>query len=279
MKLPPMIVSKTNARVKALRSAFSGRASQHGELIGIEGVRMLMEAVKSQVQVDMIYIREGAEDLVHILPPEVLNAAPLAILRGDVFDESLDTQHPQPIAATCEIPQPREPVLEQDEGVVLVLDGLQDPGNVGTLIRSAEAFAVRQVFLTPGTANPWSPKVLRASAGSVFRAPLVRAPLAEIKRMAIELDMPLLGAVAQSAGANIVTGSDLRPPCALMIGNEGNGLSAEALRLADALLYIPCLTESLNAAVAGSVLLYEALRQRIVEAAAGVEAGMPTRVM
>jgi TrmH family RNA methyltransferase len=144
---------------------------------------------------------------------------------------------------------------------------LQDPGNLGTLIRSAEAFGATGVLTTPGTVNAWNQKALRASVGSVFRMPVASATEVDVAGLK-EWGVRLLAAVGCS-GATVAQEADFVGSCALMIGNEGAGLSAEWMRIADERVTIPCPgpVESLNAAVAGSLLLYEASRQR---AAAGV---------
>jgi TrmH family RNA methyltransferase len=143
------------------------------------------------------------------------------------------------------------------------LESIQDPGNIGTMLRAAEAFGANEVLLTGDTVNPWSPKAVRASAGSVFRMPVRRVSLAEIATWAARRQIHVCAAVAQSRGAVACMDADLSRPCAFMIGNEGAGLSDAALAIANERIHIPCITESLNAAAAAAALLYEAMRQRI----------------
>jgi len=149
--------------------------------------------------------------------------------------------------------------------MVLALEDLQDPGNLGTLVRSAEAFLVRQVFVTAGTVNPWNPKAVRASAGSVFRMPIVRGSLQDLKTWSDAFGVRLAAAVARTKDATPVMHARLLAPCALMIGNEGAGLSKEALAMADERVNIPCAVESLNAATAGTTMMYEAFRQNLLQ--------------
>jgi len=145
--------------------------------------------------------------------------------------------------------------------LLLVAAGLQDPGNFGTLIRSAEAFGAAGVIATPGTVSAWNQKTLRASAGSVFRVPVEIYSVEQIAALRGH-GVRLLATVAE--GGVSPEKADLWGSCALMIGNEGAGLSAELLALADARITLACpgAVESLNAAVAGSLLLYEASRHR-----------------
>ena len=262
MTLPEAITSRTNARVKTLRAAFAGKASRPGELVGIEGENLIGEAIRSGLTFDTVYVREGSDDALERPSLAGLRADNWALLSKDVFGSAVDTASPQGIAATLEIPEivPIEP--SENPGVILMLEDLQDPGNLGTLLRSAEAFLIQQVFVTPSTVNPWNPKAIRASAGSVFRMPIVRCSLTEMKSWSHAFGVRLAAAVARMKDATPVMHARLLSPCALMIGNEGAGLSAAAIAMADERVNIPCAVESLNAAVAGSLLLYEASRQR-----------------
>ena len=260
MTLPPAITSRTNARVKTLRAAFSGKASKPGELVGIEGVTLIGEAAKSRLWFDTVYLREGSEEALERVGG--IKPGHLAVLSKDVFDSAVDTASPQGIAATVAIPQIE---IGEEPGMVLVLEDLQDPGNLGTLVRSAEAFVVRQVFVTAGTVNPWNPKAVRASAGSVFRMPIVRGSLQELKMWSEAFGVRLAAAVARTKDATPVMHARLLAPCALMVGNEGAGLSAAALAMADERVNIPCAVESLNAATAGTTMMYEAFRQNLLQ--------------
>jgi len=266
MKFPPTITSSNNARVKALRAAFRGHASEPGDLLGIEGENLIGEAIRSGVRFDTVYVREGNESILQQPALQGLEANYWAILSASIF--ATDTPSPQGIAATIAIPEIKSAALDT-QSAVLVVESLQDPGNLGTLIRSAEAFGVQQIFVTYKTVNCWNPKAVRASAGSVFRIPVTRMPLEQVKGTLRPLGYKLFAAVANSQGATSLVETSLSVPCALMIGSEGGGLSAEALALADARVHIPCAVESLNAAIAGSTLMYEALRQNLARRAEG----------
>jgi RNA methyltransferase, TrmH family len=148
--------------------------------------------------------------------------------------------------------------------LILIAVGLQDPGNLGTLVRSAEAFGAAGVLATPGTVSAWNQKALRASVGSVFRVPVVAVAASELEGLKGR-GVRLIGAVgADDSGVVAARETDFTVGCAVMIGNEGSGLGTEWLEMCDARVTIPCPgpVESLNAAVAGSLLLYEASRQR-----------------
>ena len=265
MTLPEAITSRTNARVKTLRAAFAGKASRPGELVGIEGENLIGEAIRSGLTFDTVYVREGSDDALERPSLAGLRADNWALLSKDVFGSAVDTASPQGIAATLEIPEivPIEP--SENPSVILMLEDLQDPGNLGTLLRSAEAFLIQQVFVTPSTVNPWNPKAIRASAGSVFRMPIVRCSLTEMKSWSHAFGVRLAAAVARMKDATPVMHARLLSPCALMIGNEGAGLSAAAIAMADERVNIPCAVESLNAATAGTTIMYEAFRQNLLQ--------------
>jgi TrmH family RNA methyltransferase len=267
MHLGDPITSRANARVKALRASFSGKASGPGQLVGIEGEHLIAEALRSEFFLDTVFVRQGSESLLARPNLAGLPQDKVVILSADVFDSAVDTASPQGIAATLMLNAfGARPALDRN-GPVLLIESLQDPGNLGTLIRTAAAFDSPFLWLTEDCVNPWSPKVIRASAGSIFHLPLGRGGLSELCASLKENNLPIFAAVAPRPGARSVFDTDLSRPCAVLIGNEGAGLSDQALALADAMVTIPCETESLNAAVAGSVLLYEAMRQRFVKQA------------
>jgi RNA methyltransferase, TrmH family len=263
--MPAMLVtSRANPRVKQLRAAFAGHARLSGGLIAIEGEHLLLEAIRAGLVLKTIFVSERCA------PPAGLpRGVELIELTHEIFASAVDTQHPQGIAAllvspTWDIdsafpakgPSTKTPLL-------LIAAALQDPGNLGTLIRSAEAFGATGVLTTPGTVSPWNQKALRASAGSVFRVPVLAVTPSEIAALKSR-GLHLFAAVAGDPHTRSVASANLIQPCALIIGNEGGGLSADLLALAHARITIPTPgpVESLNAAIAGSLLLYEASRQR-----------------
>jgi len=265
MDLGMPITSKSNARVKVLRAAFDGKAGKPGELVGLEGEHLIAEALRSGLALEMVFVRAGSERVLERPSLRGLKAKQTVLLSAEVFAGAVETESPQGIAAIVAIPELDIGLSTGRSGLVLVLEALQDPGNLGTLLRSAEAFGASFVMMTMETVSAWNPKVVRASAGSVFRIPVVRAPLNEIRRRLTALGLRMFATVTPRATASQLMETYLGAPCAVMIGNEGAGLSPEALAMADALVTIPCATESLNAAVAGSVILYEAMRQRLVK--------------
>jgi RNA methyltransferase, TrmH family len=259
---PDVISSRTNARVKQLRAAFQGHARLSGGMVAIEGDHLLVEALRSGMVLKTVFVSERRE-----VPKIVPRGVEVLLLTEEVFGSVVETQSPQGVAALMVPPLfELEDVLGARSAapLILIAVGLQDPGNLGTLVRSAEAFGATGVLTTLGTVSAWNQKALRASVGSVFRVPVVGAEASEmegLKRRGVKL----IGAVgSDNAGVTVAQEMDFTVGCAVMIGNEGAGLGAEWLEISDERVTIPCPgpVESLNAAIAGSLLLYEASRQR-----------------
>ncbi len=259
---PDVISSRTNARVKQLRAAFQGHARLSGGMVAIEGDHLLEEALRSGMVLKTVFVSERRK-----LPKIVPRGVEVLRLTEDLFGSVVETQSPQGVAALMVPPvSVLNDVMEASGAapLILIAVGLQGPGNLGTLVRSAEAFGATGVLTTPGTVSAWNQKALRASVGSVFRVPVVGVGASELEEMKTR-GVRLIAAVG-SDGAGVVAAQemDFMTSCAVMIGNEGAGLAAEWIEMSDVRVTIPCpgAVESLNAAVAGSLLLYEASRQR-----------------
>jgi RNA methyltransferase, TrmH family len=261
-----VVESKDNARLKELRKALAaaGRGAQgRASLVGIEGPHLLEEALRAGLRVKTIFVAHNADRLLSALP--VPPETEILQLQAKLLDSALATETPQPIAALVEPPRWSWPhILSQNQkrALIVVLAGIQDPGNLGTILRSAEAFGASGVVSLPGTVSAWNPKAVRASAGSVFRVPFLAASEQECFEKLHDAGVKIISTsvnAAQPADRLELTG-----PVALIIGNEGNGVADNLTAKADARITIPCPgpVESLNAAVAASVLLYEAARQR-----------------
>jgi TrmH family RNA methyltransferase len=254
-----VITSRSNARIKQLRAAFAGQARLSGGLVAIEGDNLLNEALRSGMVLKTIFISERRE-----LPRNLPRSVEVLWLANDIFASVVETQSPQGIAALLVPPVHKLDAILIGTPLIVVAAGLQDPGNLGTLIRSAEAFGATGILATPGTVSAWNQKALRASAGSVFRTPVVAATIDELASLKSH-GIQIAAAVAEDAYKVIPAHeADFSQPTALLIGNEGSGLSDELLQLADIFVTIPCpgRVESLNAAIAASLLLYEASQQR-----------------
>jgi TrmH family RNA methyltransferase len=259
-----IVQSKQNARLKELRRALSGTGRRADGLAGIEGPNLLEEALRAGVRLDCVFVAEGEEG--RLVGLGVGREIDVLVLPARLLNEALATETPQPVASLIE---PREwgwaDLLGGASGpapLIVVLAGLQDPGNLGTILRSAEAFGASGVVSLPGTVSAWNPKAVRASTGSIFRVPMVAATASECFKHLREAGVRAF--TASSHAVRPVGLSELARAAAIMIGNEGNGVPAEIAAMTDGEIAIPCPgpVESLNAAVAASVLLYEASRQR-----------------
>ncbi|MGA7522356.1 MAG: RNA methyltransferase [Acidobacteriaceae bacterium] len=270
-RLISIVQSRQNARVRELRAAFDRAGRDPSEVIALEGEHLLAEALRSGLRLRTVFVRRDPErhearlrllDRLHI-PPSI----PIVEITPPVFDSAVETESPQGIAALADPPRfSMDDLFGQAAPLLVVTAGLQDPGNFGTLIRSVEAFGADGVFALPGTVSVWNGKVLRASAGSAFRVPVVTEKPAAVFAALTERRIPVYAAVPGSSAAEAIPCSqiDWTRPAAVLIGNEGSGLSRDLLDRADRLVSIPTPgpVESLNAAVAASVLLYEAARRR-----------------
>jgi RNA methyltransferase, TrmH family len=271
-----VITSRDNKWLKQFRAALRGTGPRDGEPIAVEGPKLIEDALRSGLEADALLVSEGGErEVVRILRAAGASEAGIArsrVLRttDKLFARVAGTDTPQGVAALFRQREwgfddlLRGPgTMRESSPLVVVLAAVQDPGNVGTILRSAEAFGATGVVAARGTADPWSPKALRASAGSALRLPVLRGLaipvlLAQLKMAQVKIY------VARSARADRAGEADLREPAAIFVGNEGSGVPAEVERAADGIISIPMAetVESLNAGVAASLVLYEAARQR-----------------
>jgi TrmH family RNA methyltransferase len=263
---PEVVTSRENRVLKQFRAALRGSGLTEDGLTAVEGPRLVADAFGSGLEILAVLCSASGERHLAALQTQLPPHARLLQVSDRLFDSIADTQTPQGIAALLR-PKPAsfDAFTRPSSGhpLVVVLVGVQDPGNAGTIIRTAEAFGASGVMLTAGSAHPWAPKAIRASAGSVLRLPIVHG-LAPAVALA-QLRMAGFNTYAATlAGASLPSEVDLTAPIALLIGNEGAGLPPEVERSAEATLRIPLAASvnSLNAAMAATVLLYEAARQR-----------------
>lgn len=267
---PEVIRSRQNARLKDLRERLTRPNHTSDGLLAIEGEHLLLEAARSGLRMHSLFLREDRA------LPQILTSfgkAEIYIVSKDAFDHACGTESPQGIAALVGAPSwTLEKLLQEKVSRLVVLAGLQDPGNAGTVIRTAEAFGATGVLLTPHSVHPWNQKVLRASAGSSFRLPVIALDkVVSLKQLrAKKISMY---ACEARLGTSIID-AELQGPWALAIGNEGSGIPKDVLPFCSATIHIPCPgpVESLNAGVAAAILLYESSRQRSVAAAAETNA-------
>jgi TrmH family RNA methyltransferase len=257
-------VARHNQRLKELRLAFRrAELTAQGEC-AIEGVKLLEEALRSGQHLDSIFFSESARPLAEKLLPQIAARTETLVLPNALFNSIVPSDTPQGVAALVKLVGfSSDQLLDRsNDGPIVVAAGLQDPGNLGTILRSAEAFGAAGIFLTEGTVSPYNSKVLRGSAGSIFRLPLFQMSSAELIPLLRARGVRLL-ATSSHQGTPLPRIS-WTLPLAIFIGNEGAGLSCELTRQMDETLAIPQTSqvESLNAGVAASIVLYEAARNR-----------------
>jgi TrmH family RNA methyltransferase len=257
------ISSRSNARVKELRRGFHEGAPNERQEVAVEGLHLLEEAIRSGLRFSTVFFSESAIDRAGKLLPQLPKQTETFLLPDDVFSSAVPTETPQGIAAMVKVrPYSFADVFEAKNALLVIAAGLQDPGNLGTIARAGEAFGATGLILAENTVSAWNWKTVRASAGSLFRLPSVKTKLAdaitELKKRGIAV------LATSSHKGRIIAEADLAKPIALMIGNEGSGVSKDVLAQADEVIVIPHSekVESLNAAIAAAVVLYEASRQR-----------------
>jgi RNA methyltransferase, TrmH family len=260
------ITSAANPLLKDVRRAVArGGLTEQGWAVA-ETFHLLEEALRSDCEVKTVLaaesVRATAEAHVKGLPGVKVVVAPDALLRGISGTESSPG-----VIALVKMPEWKLEQLFRGRALVVLLDGLQDPGNGGTIARAAEAFGATGVLFLKGTVSPYNPKTLRASAGSLFRIPFLHSVDPALARAALRQNKAELYAAVPArdgVAARPLAEVDFTAPCGLVIGSEARGVG-NVLRSAALDVSIPTVrVESLNAAVAAGILLYEARRQRAV---------------
>jgi RNA methyltransferase, TrmH family len=255
-----VITSPQNERIKRIRALQNSAKTRRAEgRVSLEGARLIADAlaVGSLPEFVVFTAQAVAQTKIHRLIEQFeQRSIPCLEASPEVFAQAADTQHPQGIIAVCplpDLPMPEKP------GFVLLLDALRDPGNLGTILRSAAAAGVDAVILLPECADPFNGKCLRAGMGAHFRVPIrifswgQAAPYVD--------DIPLY--MADAAGSQRYDEIDWRSPAGLIIGGEANGAGPES-HARSSMISIPMANhaESLNAASATAVILFEAARQK-----------------
>ena len=235
-------------------------------LLAIEGPRLLDEAIRSGLRLEkVLFSQTGYDQLAGKLLPQLSKHVQTSLTDDAAFNAAMDAGHPQGVAALVRWEAATaEAVCSAAAGAPLILaTALQDPGNLGTLVRAADAFGATGVMALAGTVSPLHPKAVRASAGSLFHLPVAaKLSAADLIRLCHKHGIRLLATV--SRGGDTAVDADLTQPTCLIIGQESGGVPRELLRAADGSVTIPMVREidSLNAGAAGAILLYEAARQR-----------------
>lgn len=254
------VTSIRNPRIKQIRKAVLRGSLTAGGYCVAEGFHLLEEALRSGAEINSVFCTSAARDWLERRSPAV-SSIPVTELPEALFSEMASTEASQGVLALVRPPSSTMDDVLRGRALVVVLDGVQDPGNAGAILRAAEAFGATGALFLKGSVNPYNPKALRASGGSIFRLPVLTGMDGDTLQAALEQRQVRAFALVPEGGAPIGA-SDLRQSCALILGSEGSGISGH-VRIAATDVSIPTVSvESLNVALAAGIALYEARRQR-----------------
>lgn len=264
MKSKIVISSPSNAQIKNLiQLQKKPKAREEQGIFVVEGLKMFEEAREAGLLLKTYVSESFYKDKVQEIP-EYFEGLEYEIVIDSVFAEASETKTPQGIMGTVKKAQYRlESMLNAPDACLLVLEDIRDPGNLGTMIRTAEGAGITGIIFNNSSVDIYNPKVIRSTMGSIYRVPFYHTEdlyetLKEIKNHGITVF------AAHLSGMPYDTEGSFLKKCAILIGNEANGLSEKASEQADILIKIPMAgkVESLNAAVAAAILMYETSRQR-----------------
>ena len=259
-----VITSKDNDIVKHIRKLKEKKyREESGEFI-IEGIKLIEEAINEKANIDKIIICDDCN-----LEGAIYNELKYEIAKLDciyvsekIFNLISDVKTPQGIMAIVKKDNKKQEI-RFDENLTLILDNIQDPGNMGTILRTADSLNLKQVIISKGSSDIYSPKVVRSTMGAIFRINIIESD--DLLKTIKELKKHKINIVVTSLDTNDNIYDINYNKSAIVIGNEANGVSKEIQEIADKKVKIPMLgkTESLNASVATAVILYEAMRNKL----------------
>ena len=258
------VESSDNNRIKLVRKLQNKKNRDAENKFVIEGINLVSEAIRRNIKTEYVMLSDEFDggELVQQLIDDV--STTVCQVPGAIFDKITDADNGVGILAVIDKKtiQPEDISSLPQDANILVMDRLQDPGNIGTMIRTAVATGYGAIVLVKGTADVYSPKVLRSTAGMIFDIPIINVDsAAELRKMMTSMNRKFV--VTAVEGGKPYYEEDLQHGIALIIGNEGNGVSDEMMALADVKVTIPMKgeIESLNAAISAAILMYEAIRQ------------------
>jgi TrmH family RNA methyltransferase len=258
------VEGRHNALVKELRTSFARGERTASGACAIDGLRVVEEAIRSGLRFEAVFFSESAENKAERLLPQIGAHVETLLLPDKLFEGAVPSESPQGVAALVRLKEflVEDVIAAGQSSILIVVAGIQDPGNLGTILRSAEAFGAGGVLLGEKTVSPFNSKVVRGSAGSIFRLPLAAAKMAEVTPRLRDAGFRLL-ATSSHRGTSLPE-TDFSSPTAVFIGSEGAGLPREVAAQMDDVIAIPHSprVESLNAGVAASIVLYEAARKK-----------------
>lgn len=261
------ITSLKNPLIKEIKSLYRKKERIKNSSFIIEGIKIIQEAINYEYPIrNIIYTdrllntKDGMEFYESIIGLDNITYVP-----DNIFKEISDTENPQGILAIARFEYKTiEQIHKKEKLFLLLLDGLQDPGNMGTIIRTADAFNIDGIIITSGSVDPYNPKVVRATMGSIFRVPLYYTSdgLSELTSLR---DKNIKIYSTSLEGSIPIYNANFKESIVLIVGNESKGVSDDYYSLSDKLIKIPMPgnAESLNAGVAASIIMYEVMKQRI----------------
>ena len=259
-----IITSKENALVKKICKLKERKYRNEYGMYIVEGAKLVKEAINENVKINQIIINEEAisGNLIKKILKEELQTIEYIQVTDSIFKIISDVEKPQGIMAIVE-KKSNENEIDYNQDIILALDDIQDPGNLGTIIRTADSVGLMQILVSKGTVDAYNTKVIRSSMGAIFRVKIIECDdLANILKQVKSNDFQIM--VTSLDAQKSIYDTELKRKT-IVIGNEANGVSKEILDLAEEKAIIPMLgkTESLNASVATAVILYEYVRKKI----------------
>ncbi len=260
-----VITSKDNEMIKHIRKLKEKKHRDENNEFIIEGLKLLEEAINENAIIKKVIICDDCN-----LEGEIYNTLKYEIAKLNciyvsekIFDYISDVKTPQGIMAVIEKNKNDSKKINFDDDIILILDNIQDPGNVGTILRTADSLNIKQIIISKDSNDAYSPKVVRSTMGAIFRINVMESD--DLVKTIKELKRHKINIVSTSLDTNKSMYDVSYNKTAIVIGNEANGVSKEIQELSDNKVKIPMLgkTESLNAAVAASVILYEAMREKL----------------
>ncbi|WP_028777439.1 TrmH family RNA methyltransferase [Shimazuella kribbensis] len=256
------ITSPQNLQVKRWKKLLAKKGRKNQGTYLVEGVHLLQEAIKTETVMEAVIVEEGKQSADHLLS-FLEDRVPIYQLPSTLFSQLTETEQSQGVIAEVQIPQwDLEQQVEKSKRIV-VLDEIQDPGNLGTILRTASAAGVDLVVLGRGTVDLFNSKVIRSTMGAVFRLPIVEADLLEWIPKLKEAEIKVVGTSPHQG----VYSFDYKFPdrVAIVLGNEGKGINDAVLQMMDQAVMIPMFgaTESYNVSITTGMLLYECMRQQM----------------
>ena len=261
-----VITSKDNELIKHIKKLKDKKERDLSNEYIIEGIKLIQEAIQENAKIKQIIICDDCEKTESIPKDLMYEIAKQECIyvTNKVFDSITEVMNPQGILAMIE-KQSKEIQIDDKQDIILALDDIQDPGNLGTILRTADSIGLTQILVSKGTADCYNPKVVRSTMGAIFRVKIIECEdlvktLKEIKKHKFEI------VVSSLQTDNSIYDINYHKKV-IVIGNEANGVKKEIQDLADKKIKIPMLgkTESLNASVATGIILYEYVRQKLAK--------------